>query len=126
VAIAEAKKELSDLENQSGSSSLAQNLDYQLAQDKVTNLNARLENLTEQLGSLIGVSAETTVSDYLVAGNPSTPVPVLPERGRARNTLIMGAVLGIVVAWVVLNFRWIIKGMPSAKTSTLDDGDEDS
>jgi hypothetical protein len=113
-ALAEAKKNLENLEIQLGYDRLAVDMDYTIAQDKVTNLTGRLGDLTDQLGALIGGGDELSETDYLVAGNPSTPSPILPERGRARNTLLMGAIAGMVIAWGILNYKWIIKGMPSS------------
>jgi hypothetical protein len=114
VALADANKELADLEQQLGYDQLAADLDYKIAQDKVNNLNARLADLTQQLDILVGNNDGASEPDYLVSGNPSTPSPVLPARGRARNTLLMGAIAGAVIAWGILNYKWIIKGMPSS------------
>jgi hypothetical protein len=122
VALAEAKRELEDLEKELGYDRLAADLEYKIAEDKVLNLNVRLEGLTEQLGMLVGQNTESSVTDYLVAGNPTIASPVLPERGKARNTLLVGAIAGIVIAWGILNYRWIAKGMPSSH-STTSEGD---
>jgi hypothetical protein len=125
TALAEAKQDLQDLEQQLGYDRLAADLDYKIAEDKVTNLNLRLSTLTAQLGTLTG-SEEASEADYLVAGNPTTPTPVLPMRGRARNTLLIGAIAGIVIAWGILNFRWIAKGMPSSKPPAKNEGDSEN
>ncbi len=126
AALAEAKKKLSDLESQLGYDRLATDLDYKIAQDKVNNLNTRLEDLTQQLGSLVGGNVNPTETDYLVAGNPTIPSPVLPARGRARNALIMGAIIGIVAAWGMLNYKWITKSLFSSGTAKPDgDGEEE-
>ena len=111
LALSEAKKDLVDLENQLGYDHLATDMEYNIAEDKVANFNGRLDTLINQLGDLVGESVETSETGYLVAGNPSIPVSVLPPRAQARNTLIMGAILGIAVAWVVLNFTWLKRSM---------------
>jgi hypothetical protein len=111
VALNDAKDKLANLEKSLGYDSVTSNLNVKVAQDKVDNLNTRLGDLTEQLGTLVGNNVNTSVTDYLVAGNPSLPEPVLPERGRARNTLAMGAIAGVIVAWVILNYRWLIKAL---------------
>jgi len=33
---------------------------------------------------------------------------------RLRDALMMGAVVGIGGAWVILNFRWLVKGASSS------------
>jgi hypothetical protein len=34
---------------------------------------------------------------------------------------MMGAIIGVVIGWVILNIRWIAKGMPSSDTSKKED-----
>jgi hypothetical protein len=111
LALIQAKKDLDAMEKKLGYNRLSSNLDVKIAQDKVDNLNSRLETLTKQLGSLVGGNANLLQTDYLVAGNPSHPFPVLPERARAKNTLMMGAIFGVVLAWGALNNKWIIKSI---------------
>jgi hypothetical protein len=126
AALAEAKVELEDLERQLGYDRLAVQLDYKVAEDKVVNLNARLGDLTEHLGSLVGDNVESSETDYLVSGNPTTPYPVLPERGRARNTLLIGAIVGMIIAWGILNYKWIIRSLSSSGTGKPEgDGEEE-
>jgi len=117
VALAEAKRDLADLENQLDYDRLASDLDIKIAQDKVTNFSNRLQVLTQQLGTLVGSNIDSLVTDYLVAGNPSYPSPVLPVRAKAKDTLMMGAVAGIIIAWVLLNLKWIIRQLSSLGAS---------
>jgi hypothetical protein len=42
---------------------------------------------------------------------------------RARDALIMGGIFGVGVAWVILNFRWIAKGMSSASREGKEEED---
>ncbi len=130
IALAEAKKELAILESQSGGDSLAIDLDYQVAQAKISNLNRELANINEISTSLLGDNTDAEgLTDYLVAGNPSLPVPILPERARARNALMAGAIVGIGGAWVIVNFRWLRKRLTSSPTTssrTLDEEEEES
>jgi hypothetical protein len=118
AALAEAKKELSDLENQLGYNRLAADLDYKVAQDKVNNLNTRLETLVQQLGPQIddntGSAQET---EYLIAGNASPAFPILPARSRASKTLLTGAIVGVIVAWGALNYKWLYKKIVSSGAS---------
>ena len=84
-----------------------------------------LDNLTVKLNSLLGDSVVLEeITEYLAMGNPSLPIPVLPERMRARNALVLGAVVGVGGAWILLNRRWLAKGMPSSNVDTSE-GDED-
>lgn len=116
LALTEARQELNNLESQLGYDPLSSDLDVKIAQEKVSTLNTRLETLTLQMSSLVGTTSSSPV-DYLVAGNPTVPYPVLPERARARNILMMGAIVGIAVAWLVLNFKWIIHQLSALSTN---------
>jgi hypothetical protein len=122
VALAEAKEGLATLESQLGYT----DLDYRIAQDKVNNLDNELANLTTKLSSMLTENVDSVeMTDYFVMGNPSIPIPVLPERVRARNVLMIGAIVGVGGAWVALNFRWIAKGMPSSSMAKPDELEEE-
>jgi len=108
VALAKAMKDLEELEKQLGYDQVSANTEILAAQDRVNTLTARLEELNIELTALSGYNIESLENEYLVAGNPSIPFPVLPERSRARNTLLTGAIAGIIIAWIILNFRWLI------------------
>jgi len=108
IALADAKKELETFEEQLGYDRISADTNVAAAQDKVEYFNYRLEALNDELASLIGTDVESLETENLLAGNPSIPAPVLPERSRARNTLLTGAIAGIIVAWVVMNFRWLV------------------
>ena len=126
AALSETKNELTILEEQLGYDRLAVDLDYQVAQEKVDNLNEKLEDLTSKLSSLVGEHIEASeITGYLIAGKPSIPFPLLPERPKASSTLMMGAIGGIVAAWVILNFRWIVKGMPTSSPSKPDEDEKE-
>jgi hypothetical protein len=125
LALAAAKKDLSDMENQLGFDRLSSDLNLSIAQNKVNNLNARLTTLTGQLGSLVGGDAQSLTTDYLVAGNPSAPFPVLPTRAKAKSTLMMGAIAGIIIAWILWNFKWILNQIKSMGTSKPDSADKE-
>lgn len=119
IALAEARQELETLEEQLGFDRLAADTELAIAQEQVTNLNTRLTELTDQLTSLIGSTDTTLETGYLVTGNPSVPAAVMPQRSRARNTLLTGAIVGIVIAWVILNFRWLVALVsPSTRPKT--------
>lgn len=128
TALNEAETELRELENafySLGGYSL-EDLDYQSTETRIEYLSGRLETLNERLSSLVGENAEPSeIAGYFVAGNPSMPLPDLPQRVKMRNVLIIGAVLGIVVAWIILNFKWILKGMPREIASRREEDEED-
>ena len=108
IALADAKKELETFEEKQGYDRISADTNLAAAQDKVEHFNFRLEALNDELASLLGTDFESLDTEYLVAGPPTIPAPVLPERSRARNTLLTGAIAGIIIAWVVMNFRWIV------------------
>ena len=125
AALAEAKKEMAALkDSQSGSDSLVENLDYQVALNKADNLNKQLATLTGQLSSMVGDTFNPAdVTNYLAAGNPSMPLPVMPARMRVRNALMMGGIVGIGGAWAILNRKWLAKSM--SNSSAKADEEED-
>jgi hypothetical protein len=127
TALSEAKKELAILESQSGSAGIVENLEYQILQSKIVNLNSRLSGLTEELSYLLEDDNETTeATDFIVVGNPSLPVPILPERVRARNALMVGAIVGIGGAWAIVNWRWLRQRLTSSpRTSSMTPDEED-
>jgi hypothetical protein len=108
AALAGARTELATLENQWSGESLAQNLNYQIAQTMADNLNRELVLLNDRLSALLVSSGGGSEEiDFLAVGNPSMPIPVITIR--LRTALMMGAVVGVVLAWVALNFRWLAK-----------------
>ncbi len=126
AAVVETRKELATLENEMGYDRLAVDLNYKIAQEKVDNLNERMEGLIQNLSLLQGERAvPSEITGYLVAGKPGIPYPVLPERPPAFNILMMGAIVGAVIAWAMMNRRWIVKGMPSSGTAKPDEDEEE-
>jgi hypothetical protein len=120
TALAEARTELAVLKAQAGNKRLAENLDYQLNQGKIENLNAQLATLNQRLNSsLASYNDPAQAANYLTLGNPSIPEPVLPIT--LRDALLLGAVIGVGGAWVVLNFKWLIKGTPSTQKEEEDE-----
>jgi hypothetical protein len=102
------------------------NLDYKIAQAKVDALNTELTTLITKLSTSLGGSAEVPeIAGYLVLGSASMPSPILPERMRARNALIMGTVVGVGGALIILNFKWITKGMPSSAAKPKEDKEDE-
>jgi hypothetical protein len=109
AALAQYRQSLTDI---SYSNNLENDVEYQAAKSKVDSLNAQLASLNERLGSSIVTNPEKSGTVIALAvEDPSEPLPVLPERAKARNVLMMGAIAGIGIAWILLNRRWIAKGM---------------
>jgi len=126
AALAEARKELAIMEKEMGYDRLAIDLNYRIAQEKVDNLNNRMEALIQKLSlELEERTVPSEITSYLVAGKSGPPYPVLPERPQPLNILMMGAIAGAVIAWAILNFRWIAKGMPSSSTPKSDEDEKE-
>jgi hypothetical protein len=123
TALVEVRNQLAQLmSSRSNSDVITQNLDYQVAQIKLDNLNQELTMLTGQLTSLIGNDIEMSQTpEYLVVGNASVPVPILPEKMRMRNALMIGGLIGVVLAWGFLNRSWLRRKLSSATSSSGDD-----
>jgi hypothetical protein len=108
TALGEAKKQLASLESQSSGATAEMDLERQLAQQKVDSLNKELTSLNDQLDSLLGGNSNSSsLVDYLVVGSPSEPAS--GSGTSPRKALLVGGLLGIGVAWVVLNFKWLAR-----------------
>ena len=102
-------------------------MEYLTASTKVEQLNMELLSLSEQLAAPVGGSTWEAVTGYLAVGDPSMPVPVVPDRIRGRNAAMIGGVVGIGVAWVFVNRKWIANGMPAdITTASGDDGEDEA
>ena len=124
-ALGEAKSQLTILEAQSNAGRLPEDLEYLTTKITVDQLNWELTTLNERLASYIGGTTEDEVVNYLAIGNPSTPLPVVPDRIRGRNAAMIGGICGIGVAWVAINRKWIINQLSSPATGSTDEGMED-
>jgi hypothetical protein len=120
TALADARTQLAALQSSySEGSFVSTNLEYQLAQAKVNTLNQQLSSLTAAMTASVANDIDTAgITDSLVAGSPSTPVPVLPEKIRMRNALMIGALVGIALAWCAVNFKWLRKSAFSNSANT--------
>jgi hypothetical protein len=125
LALAAAKKDLSDLENRLGYDRLSFDLNIDVAQKNVETLKSRLSTLTSQLGSLVGVNANSFDPNSLVIANPSAPYAILPTRSKAKTTLLEGAILGMIVAWALWNWKWILHKIKSMVTSKPESADKE-
>jgi hypothetical protein len=113
IALASARQEQA-LAMARNSTTLESNVEYQAASGKVESLNNQLTLLNQKLGTSVVEGTATPLVDYsLAVENASVPIPVLPARAKARNALMMGAIIGIGVSWALLNRRWFAKGMSS-------------
>jgi hypothetical protein len=114
AALADAKKELAIMETQWANGYSTLNLEYQLTQDQVNNLNNQLTSLNEKQDSLLVNSTDTSeLTGYIIIGNPDIPTsPVVPLKLEA--ALVVGALIGVVVAWLALNFRWLVGTPPTS------------
>ncbi len=119
AALAKARQDLAALQVKLGSSQLSKDLDYQIAQAKVTTLNNELAALNNSLSStFVNSGGAMQALESLAVGNPSVPYIVFPARVTVRNALIIGAILGVVVSWGILNRRWLKKVLFSSGENT--------
>jgi hypothetical protein len=115
-ALASSRKDLAEMTAEYSITGVVGNVDHQIAKGRVENLDAEVSRLTEELRASLAQIADTTSAtvDTLAAGTPTTPVPMVTKGMRARDALLLGAILGMCAGWVALNFKWLIKGMPSS------------
>lgn len=125
AALAEAKSELATLRAQHDINYIGQDLDYQISEARVDNLSRELASLTDRITSLLtGNSDETSALEYMVVGVPTTPIPSI-DRIRQRDAILLGGILGLGVAWVTLNFKWLANGMPSSNVRRREEEEEE-
>ncbi len=111
VALAEAKKELAVLENPPGDNGLTVHIDYQLVQANIKSLTDKLARLNDDLNaSLVSNTNALQSANYLSIGKPDIPAPVIPVT--RQTAMMIGGIAGIGVAWLVLNFRWLLSSSP--------------
>lgn len=124
-ALAAARYQVAVFQSQSDTEQLDLNLRYEVTSDEVDSLQKQLSALSSTLGTLPATSVDGQASLSLVSlGKPSTPldVPSAPESNTsnkvsAKLSLGIGAVLGLAVAWVWLNRKWMTTQLGSSGSS---------
>lgn len=125
IALAETRYQVAVLQSQSDTEQLDLKLRYDVTSNEVDSLEKQLFVLTSTLGTspVIGEDGKVSLS-LLVLGKPSAPlaVPSAVEsdpsnKVSARLSLAVGALLGLGVAWVWLNRKWVTKQLGSSGTS---------
>ena len=121
AALVEARKEMADLESQGSDTSSSEELEIKFAQLKIDGLNQELVMLNTNLSSLIADSISTSsITNYLSVGKPSTPI--YETSIKLSTGLIIGVILGIVIAWMILNFKWLTRSISKSFKSEEEDG----
>jgi hypothetical protein len=125
-ALTEVKTELSNLEAELVLNYTEEKLAYSKAEADIQNLNNQLNGLDERLTYLATVNVKDSILiSFDTFGGPSEPTPVLVDRVRGRTALMMGAVLGIGLAWVILNRRWLVSTLASSTVGAPENNEED-
>lgn len=125
IALGETRNELAILQAQDAADHMLENMDYLTAQSKVDELIRDLSGLSEMLAASVSQSTGEDITNNLIAGQPSTPVPILPERILGRNAAMIGGIVGVGVAWVFVNRKWVFNGLSSTQTTTYKTDEED-
>jgi hypothetical protein len=119
AALAKARQDLASIQAKLIRNQLPQDLDFQVAQAKVSTLKNELTTLNNSLSAtFVNTGGALQAINSLAVGNPSLPEIVFPIRIKARNALAIGAVLGILIAWAVLNRKWLKKMFVSSGEKT--------
>ena len=111
VALSEAQNNLQELENQLGYDRTNAEVELMIAENTVNNYNDKITTLTDQLESLESGDDGLLDTGYLIVGNPTLPSSVLPDRPTVATTLFLGAIAGLAVAWIAMNYKWLISGL---------------
>jgi exonuclease VII small subunit len=117
--LAEARIELDrvNAELQGGNA----NAEHAVAYARVRMLSEQLDAISERLASPPTVEGvEAHLQDLFLAYDPSLPIMVT-EKMRGRNALMIGAVLGVGVAWLGLNRKGLLERLrPSQATASFE------
>ena len=124
-ALAAARYQVAVLQSQSDTEQLDLKQRYEVTSNEVDSLEKQLSALSSTLGTLPATSVDGQASLSLVSlGKPSTPLDVpsavqsnTPNKVSAKLSLGLGAVLGLGVAWVWLNRKWVAKSLGSSGES---------
>jgi hypothetical protein len=115
-ALGRTRQDIAILEAQAALRYFEDRLAYTEANTTVERLSQQLNDLIAGLGSPPSSNPELTETSYFsISGEPSNPEIMPLERIRGRSALMMGALLGLGVAWVVLNRRWLVKQVSSSR-----------
>ena len=99
--------------------------EYVIAEAKVRALERQLDFLVRDLTSLSNGDHEPEAVSLFVGKGPSVPICLEEDKVRGRNALMMGAVLGVALAWVGLNHRGIFGRLHPATAATVRREEED-
>jgi hypothetical protein len=132
-ALAAARYQVAVLQSESDTEQLDLKLRYEVTTNEVDSLEQQLSTLSSMLGALPVNSEDGQSTLTLVSlGKPSTPLAVAPaaesdssNKVSARLSLGVGAILGLGIAWVWLNRKWVIKQLGSFGPSEDSEDSED-
>jgi hypothetical protein len=121
TALVQARNEKTALENQGIDTLLAQEMQSQFASSKVDSLTRELATLNNDLSSSLSSTATSGIMDWLVVGKPSSAL-VRETSMKLSTILVISIFLGICIAWLILNFRWLSKSLSKSFKSEEEDG----
>jgi uncharacterized protein YneF (UPF0154 family) len=133
-ALAAARYQVAVLQSQSDTEQLDLKLRYEVTSNEVDSLEKQLSELSSMLGALPVTGEDGQASLSLVSlGKPSTPLDVpsavesnTSNKVSARLSLGVGALLGLGIAFVWLNRKWVAKQLGASSTSEDYEDSEDS
>jgi hypothetical protein len=121
AALVQARKDKAALESQGTDNFSRNELQYQFAKYKVDGLTNELATLNSKLSSSLSNSSDTSsIMDWLIVGKPSAPV--LETSMKLSTTLVIGIFLGVCIAWLILNFKWLTKSIFKSFKAEEEDG----
>ena len=124
IALTEARANQAAIEAQSQSSSVS--TAYTIASAKASGLSKEIDALARSLSSLpTQVTVQNEVQGLFYAQSASDATTVPTDKIRGRNAILMGAVVGLCVAWLGLNFRGLVRQVGSSgRKEDSDEGDK--
>jgi len=122
IALTEARANQARIEAKKQTSSIS--TEYTIASSKASGLAKEIDTLARSLSSLpTEATVQNEVQGLFYAHDPTDPAVVPTDKIRGRNAFMMGAVVGLCVAWLGLNFRGLVRQVGSS--GRKDDGAEE-
>ncbi len=122
-SLVQAKKELVVLRAKTEASAVEMNGAYNETSDKVKTLQNRFQTLSNSVQQ--SFDDETALLNRLpqiVIDEPTDPAVLPPDKISKRNSLLLGAILGLAGTWVLLNFRTITRQIASLNSPPQETG----
>ena len=123
--LSKAKIEMSKLQSQINQQKIAvsnaneqKSLDYTLALSRITSLTKSLDALTQEIQISSPTVPDSQIPEFFISATPLSPVPI----NTGWKAPVVGALLGIICGWLIVNRRWLSGGIAIPETISPEKG----